>query len=150
MKVQREASRRRRSRLVGVIAAAAIAVGVVVGLTLAGLHHSRAPKDRSPSTGWRLDYPVPEPATAAVGNEGPRIPPWEATPENTPDVPEGHIPAWVVKPPPPDPNMPAPPPAREWPDPAAQRTPLHDPRDMNGNRRARPIPGIGYWHFSSK
>lgn len=72
----------------------------------------------------------------------PETPPWEATPENTPPVAEGFVPAWKVRPPPPDPSVPPPPAPREPPEPARHRPPMDNPGGVNGDRPERPMPGL--------
>jgi len=59
--------------------------------------------------------------------------PWMATPENTPPLPEGHIPAWEVNPPRPD-DIAIP--ALDE-DPFAN-VPVPDPTSVNGTRPPRP------------
>jgi hypothetical protein len=128
-----------------------IAVGVIVGLMLENLFRTRAvsvagvvpTKTSVAPTPDRL-YPTPPPQVgkAPVATaERPMVPPWEATPQNTPPVPPGHIPAWQVKPPRPDPTPPPPPPVPP-PDPATHRPPMHNPGGVDGDRPPRPVPGL--------
>jgi hypothetical protein len=89
----------------GIIAAGALALYVLV--------------IREPSDSEAIEAPVPTPASApaltapvhenlAPVAEPDQVKPWEATRENSPPVPAGQIPAWVVRPPAPDPAMPMP------------------------------------------
>jgi hypothetical protein len=77
------------------------------------------------------------------GRPGAKVPPpWEATPDNSPPVPKGQIPAWVVKPPRPDPTLQPPPVPHPPPDPAVFQPPMHNPGGVNGDRPPRPVPGL--------
>ncbi len=76
--------------------------------------------------------PSPEPGES-VGRE---IPPWEATPENTPPAPSGTVAAYELARPPsetPDPLEPIPPP-----DPHTTTPPRHNPGGVDGERGPRP------------
>lgn len=68
-------------------------------------------------------------------------PPWQTTPENSPPLPAGYVPAWVVKPPAPDPNGALPEPV-EPPDPLTTPPPMDNPGGVNGDRPERPVPGL--------
>lgn len=95
-----------------------------------------------------ISSPAPAPTTAPStearksGAPPRELKPWEATKENSPPVPKGHIPAWQVNPPPPPPPSPPWPPPREPPDPQIHRPPMHNPGGVDGDRPPRPVPGV--------
>jgi hypothetical protein len=78
----------------------------------------------------------------AAGSLADETPPWKATPNNTPALPEGTVPTWEVDPPPPDPSAPLPPDPVDPPNPAEHRPPLHNPGGVNGDRPPRLVPGL--------
>jgi outer membrane biosynthesis protein TonB len=126
-----------------------LVVGVLVGLLVENLYRGRpaptgetAPAVTAARTAPRLYAPTAPLAAARAdaAPEPPTIPPWESTPQNTPTVPPGHIPAWQVKSPRPEvtpPPTPVPPP-----DPASHRPPMHNPGGVDGDRPPRPVPGL--------
>src|SRR5262245_45644648 len=121
----------RRPGVVALVSLGLVVTGIFGALLLEDLYRGKRKQEVSTATksGYaarrstvaaplddKLFKPVPLPK---------EMPPWEATPENSPPVPEGHIPAWVVKPPPPDPNLKPPPPPKEPPDPMTYTPPMH-------------------------
>jgi hypothetical protein len=85
-----------------------------------------------------------EPREQAPEAAGPApLEPWQVSRENTPPPPEGYVPAWKVRPPRPEQlgQVPLPPP-REPPEPSLHRPPVENPGGVNGDRPARPVPGI--------
>jgi len=85
---------------------------------------------------------LPPPIVGAVGAPAPNVapieketPPWESTPENTPNKGPGFVPAWQVQP--------APPISHEWsrpqepPNPITHRPPMTNPGGVNGARPER-------------
>lgn len=87
---------------------------------------------------------TPEPRARAPEADGPAaLEPWQVSRENTPPPPEGYVPAWKVRPPRPEQlsQVPLPPP-REPPEPSLHRPPVENPGGVNGDRPARPVPGI--------
>jgi hypothetical protein len=92
------------------------------------VRHTPAFADRGDENRPRDVRTVPPPPTTA---------PWEATPESSPPLPDRHIPAWQVRPPPPDPNAAARPEPTSPPDPATTRPPMDNPGGVNGDRPPR-------------
>lgn len=135
---------------------ALLVAGTFAALTLSDLgHRSRVPAGAPDGPGGkdflrplRPPHPPVRSVHADLSAPGtpvplpPEISPWEATPDNTPPLPEGQVPAWEVKPPPPDPSVPPPPAPREPPDPASYRPPMDNPGGVNGDRPERPVSGL--------
>ncbi len=121
-----------------------LAVALLVGLTLHGLRDGPPPVStdtdgRAATTGAATALPIAgrrvSPGVAA------ETPPWRATPGNTSALPAGTVPAWRVKPPPPDRSTPLPPAPVEPPNPAEHRPPVHNPGGVNRDRPERRVPG---------
>jgi hypothetical protein len=113
-------------------------LGVLVGLTAEQLYRSSDPplaQLQSAASSDEVHAPPPEPL------RGEPRPSADAA-KRRPPAPEWQIPAWVVKPPAPDPRTPLPPAPVEPPSPIAHRPPMHNPGGVNGDRGARPVPGI--------
>jgi hypothetical protein len=123
-----------------------LTLGVAIA-ALIGLRRDRrepnAPREVSSLRGEPVNPPgaVARAETAAVtADPGRRAAPWDATPESSPPVPAGHVPAWEVAPP-----APASPPARPIrlpDDPARSRPAMHNPGGVDGVRPPRPVPGL--------
>jgi hypothetical protein len=125
------------------LGALALAVALLVGVTVHGLRDP--PRPPSTDAGRRTVPAAPPPSVVsrAAGSElADETPPWKATPNNTPALPEGTVPPWEVDPPPPDPSAPLPPDPVDPPNPAEHRPPLHNPGGVNGDRPPRPVPGL--------
>lgn len=127
--------------------------GGVAGLALLGglifdqLYRTRSPTGPPVASG-------PEARDTAVFARGPQPSaagsmrplakeqqPWEAKRGEAP-VPPHHVPAWAVNPPRPDRNEAPPPPSKEPSGAPDYRPPMHNPGGVNGDRPARPVPGL--------
>ena len=130
-----------RPSLIAAVVAAAISALVVLWLALAGGQRQSADAISSSHTarGLHLGPFAPRPGEAFVPSAKLNLekPPWEATPENTPAPPPGHVAAWTVSPPPPNPFAPPPPPPIVPPDPATTRPPMNNPGGVDGDRPPR-------------
>ena len=123
----------------------ALAVALLVGLTLRGLRDGPEPASTDTDGRAGATRPGTESRTARPGAplELPdETPPWRATPGNTSALPAGTVPAWQVHPPAPDPSPPLPPAPVEPPNPAQHRPPMHNPGGVDRDRPARPVPGL--------
>jgi hypothetical protein len=96
-----------RGSLVGRIAGVAglLGAGVLAAWLMAGHRQQHAASgpgrgELSPATPGAVVHPNVAPV--AVSNP---VPPWQATRASSPRVPQGQVPAWVVRPPAPDPDM---------------------------------------------
>lgn len=127
----------KRSATRWALAALAVAVVLLVGLTLHGLRNS--PAARMSATGSAL--PALHPGSGVPPELAREVPPWQAT-HNTAAVPPGTVPVWRVDPPRPDPSTPLPPTPVEPPNPALHRAPLHNPGGVNRDRPERSVPGL--------
>ncbi len=118
----------------------AAAVVVLVVLTLRGLRASNEPVTTVPRNAPATTTSAPaSKGAAAVTNVANETPPWQATPESTPTLPPGTVPAWKVSPPPPDPSLSPPSPPREPPNPALHRPSMDNPGGVNGDRPERTV-----------
>jgi hypothetical protein len=114
--------RRAKTRKIGhwLLVALCAATALLAGLTLSGIRRAneRASLDPNNTSGPAALRSKDPSALMKVPDE---IPPWKATPVNTPALPPGTVAAWQVNPPPPDPSSPPPPPPHEPPNPALLR-----------------------------
>ncbi len=119
---------------------------LLAALTLAGIV---AWLLREPRAGERaLHVRVPDAVLALTHAPQPRLPderapplvepqPWAATSTNSPPAPPEQIPAWQVRPPPPDPNAVRPVDPVAPADPMGNRPPMENPGGVNGSRPPR-------------
>jgi hypothetical protein len=126
-----------------VIIAATVAIGVALGSMVESIYRSPllSPRVAAPPDSPRL----PAGPDRALGRPVPlrRDPvPWEAKPSDPPPPSPRYIPAWQVNPPRPDAHLPPPPPPPELPNPQLTTPSKHNPGGVNGDRPARPIPGL--------
>ena len=94
----------------GAAGAGLLGAAIVAAWLFAGHHRDAAKMSSRPD-----DVPQPaleavvHPNVAPVAVSNPVPLPWKVTPGNSPPLPAGQVPAWVVGPPAPDPNMHMPP-----------------------------------------
>jgi len=112
--------RRRKPWIIVLAGAVAVAVVAYTGL-----------RGRSPDHSSSVDK---------AGAASSKLMPWQATPENTPQVDDHHIPAWKV--PTPGPVAWTPPPVIEPPNPVETRPPSQNPGGVNGDRPPRKVLGL--------
>lgn len=129
-----------------------LVAGVFAGLTLEGLSRTppaptRGKTEPSALVTIRHAPPTVTPAPGTLDGMGitplpAETPPWEVTKDSSGPLPPGQVPAWIVRPPPPDPSAPAPPAPIEPPDPATHTPPMDNPGGVNGARPERSVPGL--------
>jgi hypothetical protein len=122
-------------------------LALLCGLIFDQLYRTRSPTGPPVATGPRAQETSvfaggPQATAAAAPRPLPRErQPWEAKRGDAP-VPQHHVPAWAVNPPRPDPNEAPPRPSQEPPGSPDYRPPTHNPGGVNGDRPARPVPGL--------
>ncbi|HEY3359571.1 MAG TPA: hypothetical protein VGQ83_40350 [Polyangia bacterium] len=146
MTAGRPTTRGSRLRRLGFIAGVA-GVALLCGLIFDQLYRTHAPAGSPILSGPQAQEPSawgPGPKAAPAAAPRPiarERQPWQASKDDTP-VPPHHTPAWAVNPPRPDPQEAPPAPPQEPPSAPDYRPPMHSPNGVNGNRPARPVPGL--------
>jgi len=127
------------------VTAALVGLALLVGLTPQGLREGVPPLgtllDRKTAATGASTAAASSAAQVVRPSRTPEIPPWNATPQDTSDLPAGAIPAWQVNAQPPPPSPPPPPPPEPQ-NPALQRPAMHSPAGVDGDRPKRTVPGL--------